>query len=92
LVIENLSSVIYSLAGECDHPSRILGKSMSTAKAVRKPGLDEDSDKPLPMTNDRFSVTNFQSRSPKSERIPSPKGLNQKSEMHSPLPPRDFWP
>jgi hypothetical protein len=51
---------------ECDQLSRILGKSIAAAKAARKPGPEEDSGKPLPMTNDRFSMTNSQSRSPKS--------------------------
>jgi hypothetical protein len=66
---------------ECDPLSRILGKSIATAKAARKPGSKEDSDRPLPMANDRFSMTNFQSRSPKSQRMASPTGLTQKSEL-----------
>jgi four helix bundle protein len=52
------------LVDECDQLCRILGKSIATAKA-RKPGSSEESDQRLPMTNDKFSMTNFQSKSPK---------------------------
>jgi hypothetical protein len=54
------------LVDECSQLCRILGKSIATAKAVGKPGPDEASDKPLPITNNRFSTTNSQSRHPKS--------------------------
>ncbi|MGA2750119.1 MAG: four helix bundle protein [Verrucomicrobiota bacterium] len=50
------------LVDECDQLFRILGKSIATAKAARMPGRNEDSDKPLPMTNDKFSMINFQSK------------------------------
>ena len=53
------------LVDECDQLCRILGKSIATAKAARKPGPGAESGKPLPMTNDKFSMTNSQSRSPK---------------------------
>jgi four helix bundle protein len=54
------------LVDECDQLCRILGKSVATAKAARKPRPGDDPDKPLPMTNDRFSMTISQSKSPKS--------------------------
>jgi four helix bundle protein len=69
------------LVDECDQLCRILGKSIATAKAARKPGPREESDKRLPMTDARFSMTNSQSRGSKSQSIPSPTGLTQKSEM-----------
>jgi four helix bundle protein len=52
------------LVDECDQLCRILGKAIATAKAARKPGPDEAP--PLPITNDKFSMTDFQSRCPKS--------------------------
>jgi len=54
------------LVDECDPLCRILGKSITTARAARKPGPGEASDKRLPITDDRFSMTHSQSRSPKS--------------------------
>jgi hypothetical protein len=45
---------------------RILGKSVATSKAGEKPGPGEESDERLPMTNDKFSTTDSQSRSSKS--------------------------
>jgi hypothetical protein len=39
--------------------------SAATAKAAGKPGPGAESGKPLPMTNDKSSMTNSQSRSPK---------------------------
>src|SRR5271154_351918 len=54
------------LVDECDQLCRILGKSIATAKAARKPGPGEASEKRLPMINNRFSMANSQSRSPKS--------------------------
>jgi hypothetical protein len=45
---------------------RILGKSIATAKAARKPGPRQESVKGLPITNNKFSITNSQLRSPKS--------------------------
>jgi hypothetical protein len=59
-MIENWPLKICHLScDECDQLSRILGNSVATAKAARKPEPDEDSDKPLQMANDRFSRTNF---------------------------------
>jgi hypothetical protein len=66
---------------------RILGKSIATAKAGRKPGPGEEPEKRLPMTNDKFSMTNSQSRISKSQRIPSPTGLTQNGDVR-PAPPR----
>ena len=54
------------LVDECDQLCRILGKSVATAKAARKPRPGEEPDKRPPMTNDRFSMTNSQSSSSKS--------------------------
>ncbi|MGA2542988.1 MAG: four helix bundle protein [Verrucomicrobiota bacterium] len=54
------------LVDECDQLCRILGKSVATAKADRKPQPGEGSNKRLPITNNRSSMTNSQSRSPKS--------------------------
>jgi len=54
------------LVEECDQLCRILGKSIATAKAARKAGSDQASEQRLPMTNDKFSMTNSQSSRPKS--------------------------
>ena len=54
------------LLEECEQLCRILGKSVATAKAARKSGPVEESGQRLAMTNGRFSMTNSQSRSPKS--------------------------
>jgi hypothetical protein len=54
------------LVDECDPLCRILGKSITTARADRKPGPGEALDKRLPITDDRFSMTHSQSRSPKT--------------------------
>ena len=54
------------LVEECDQLCRILGKSIATAKAARKPRAGNEPDKRLPMTNNRFSMTNSQSKSSKS--------------------------
>jgi four helix bundle protein len=54
------------LVDECGQLCRILGKSIATAKDARKPRPGDDSDKCLPMTNNRFSMTNSQSKSSKS--------------------------
>jgi four helix bundle protein len=54
------------LVDECDQLCRILGKSVSTAKAARKPKPGADPAKPLPITNNRFSMTIAQSKPPKS--------------------------
>jgi four helix bundle protein len=54
------------LVDECTQLCRILGKSIATAKGTRKPGLGDPSDQPLPMANNKFAITNSQSRSPKS--------------------------
>ena len=51
------------LVEECGQLCRILGKSIATAKAARKPGPGANS---TPITNNKFSMTNFQSRNPKS--------------------------
>jgi len=53
------------LVDECDQLCRILGKSIATAKAVRERG-GEESGKPLPMSNAKFSMTNSQSGCPKT--------------------------
>src|SRR5580658_5579747 len=50
------------LRDECQQLCRILGKSIATAKAARKQGSAKAPDKPLPITNDKFSMTNDQSR------------------------------
>jgi four helix bundle protein len=54
------------LVDECEQLCRILGKSIATAKAARKPRPGDELDKRLPMTNNRFSMTNSQSKSSKS--------------------------
>jgi len=51
------------LVDECDQLCRILGKSIATAKAARKTEPRKESEKRLPMINNRFSMTNSQSRS-----------------------------
>lgn len=51
------------LVDECHQLCRILGKSIATAKAARKPEAGKASD---PITNDKFSMTNSQSRGAKS--------------------------
>ena len=48
------------LVDECDQLCRILGKSIATAKAGRKPRPGDELDKRLPMTNNRFSMANSQ--------------------------------
>jgi four helix bundle protein len=48
------------LVDECDQLCRILGKSIATAKSARKTAPVE---KPLPITNERFSMANSQLRS-----------------------------
>src|SRR5208283_5297409 len=42
------------LVEECDQLCRILGKSVATAKAARKPGPGQESAKGLPITDNRF--------------------------------------
>jgi four helix bundle protein len=54
------------LVDECDQLCRILGKSIATAKAASKPGPRAEPVKRLPMTNNKFSMSNSQSSSPKS--------------------------
>jgi four helix bundle protein len=54
------------LRDECQQLCRILGKSIATAKAARKLGPVRTTDKLLPITNNKFSMTHSQSRSPKS--------------------------
>jgi four helix bundle protein len=54
------------LVDESEQLCRILGKSIATAKAARKQSSGGESDEPLPMTNNRFSMTNSQSKSSKS--------------------------
>ncbi len=54
------------LVEECDQLCRILGKSIATAKAARKAGPDQGLEPRLPITNDKFSMTNSQSSRPKS--------------------------
>jgi hypothetical protein len=54
------------LVDECNQLCRILGKSIATAKAARRPGPGGESGKAPPITNNKSSMTNSQSRSPKS--------------------------
>src|ERR1700733_12943575 len=54
------------LVDECDQLCRILGKSIATAKAPRKPAPSDASDKRLPVTNNKFAMTNSQSEGPNS--------------------------
>ena len=49
------------LVEECDQLCRILGKSIATAKAARKPQPGGKSDQPQPITNHRFTMTDSQS-------------------------------
>jgi four helix bundle protein len=53
------------LVDECDQLCRILGKSIATAKAAKKPAPNESSEKLPPMTNDKSSMANSQSRDSK---------------------------
>jgi hypothetical protein len=57
---------VAELVEEADQLCRILGKSVATAKAARKSGPAEQSDRRQPMTDSKFSMANSQSRSPKS--------------------------
>jgi four helix bundle protein len=61
------------LVDECDQLCRILGRSIATAKAARKPGSGEERNQRLPMTNSRFSMTNPQSKGPVSTGEIAPK-------------------
>jgi len=54
------------LLEEGDQLCRILGKSVATAKASRTSGPVQEKDQRLAMTNNKFSMTNSQSRTPKS--------------------------
>jgi four helix bundle protein len=54
------------LMDECGQLCRILGKSIATAKAAKKPGPGGESGKRSSITNNKSSMTNSQSRSPKS--------------------------
>ena len=54
------------LVEECGQLCRILGQSIATAKAARKPQPGGKSDQPQPITNHRLTMTDSQSRSPKS--------------------------
>jgi four helix bundle protein len=54
------------LVDECEQLCRILGKSIATAKALRKAGPNEPSDNRRATTNDKSSMTNFQSSGPNS--------------------------
>ena len=54
------------LGEECGQLCRILGKSIATAKAARKPQPGEKSDQPQPITNHKFTMTDSQSRRSKS--------------------------
>ena len=51
-------------AGRRQKLFRILGKSVATAKAARTSGPVEEKDQRLAITNNKFSMTNSQSRSP----------------------------
>jgi hypothetical protein len=53
---------VAELVEECDPLCRMLGKSIATAKANRKP----PSAQPLAMTNDKFSMANSQLETSKS--------------------------
>jgi four helix bundle protein len=66
------------LVEECNQLCRILGKSVATAKAARKSGPVEEPDQRLAMTNSRFSTTNSQSSSPRTQSITSPSELPKK--------------
>ena len=54
------------LVDECGQLCRILGKSIATAKAARPPRSAGESSQRLPITNDKSSITNSQSGTPKS--------------------------
>ena len=54
------------LVDECDQLCRILGKSIATAKAAKRAGLREESNQPVSITNNKFSMTNSQSSRPKT--------------------------
>jgi len=67
ILVELLPSTrVGVLVDECDQLCRILGKSVATAKAPRQTRSSEASGQPLPITNNRYSMANSQSRSPKS--------------------------
>src|ERR1700683_438641 len=53
------------LVDECEQLCRILGKSIATAKGLTKPGPVEAVESHAAIANNRFSMTNFQSKSPK---------------------------
>jgi hypothetical protein len=85
-----MTKLFISLAGTArsavrasQRDARILGKSIATAKAARKGGPDETSEQCFPMTNDKFAMTNSQSRRPKSQSIPSPTRFAEKSQIHA---------
>jgi hypothetical protein len=52
------------LVDECDQLCRILGKSIATAKAARQTAARQSGQR-LPITNNRYSMTNSQSGNPK---------------------------
>jgi hypothetical protein len=54
------------LVEECDQLCRILGQSIATAKAAGKPRPDEECGSRLPITNNKFSMTNSPSSRPKT--------------------------
>ena len=92
--IKTASGAIPTPPMAAEPPSRLSSPACgATAKAARKAGPGEPSEKGLPMTNDRFSMTNPQSRSPKSQSAASPTRLTEKREMHTrgrALPSRPF--
>jgi four helix bundle protein len=50
------------LVDECDQLCRILGKTIATAKAAKKPAPSAASEDRPPITNDKSSMANLQSR------------------------------
>jgi len=60
------ASRVAVLVEECEQLCRILGKSIATAKTARKPRQGWESDSSLSITNNKFPMTNSQSRNPKS--------------------------
>ena len=54
------------LVEECDQLCRILGKSIAAAKAGRRQMPGDGLGTGLPITDDKFSMTNSQLKGPKS--------------------------
>jgi hypothetical protein len=60
-----IAEVVAILVEECDQLCRILGKSIATAKAGRKQPSGDGVGTRLPITDDKFSMTNSQSKGPR---------------------------